>query len=123
MRARIAAISILSALVLGPGTAAAQEPLPNPNADLNQWLSEGRQKSIDDALRSAKEHAAAGRRDEAIADYKKVLGIEPAHPDAMAGLKALGGGSAALPTLTLPSTTGSGGSGSGGGGPFPGGLQ
>ncbi len=83
-------ILMLALLPLGVGTAAAQDQHPNPKALLEQWLESNQQENIEAALRSAKQHAVAGEKDAAIADYRKVLALAPNHPDAVAGLKSLG---------------------------------
>lgn len=133
----ITLVSILAIVPFGLVTAAAQSQHPNPNALLNQWLESNQQENIDAALRSAREHAVKGEKDAAIADYRKVLALAPKHPDAVAGLKALGldDASIASPPPTLappggsPSTSGqnpspppTGGGGGGGGGPLGDGL-
>ncbi len=135
---RTRAITLISMLTLMPislGPAVAQEPHPNPNDLLKQWLEANTQQNIDAALRSAKEHAVKGEKDAAIADYRKVLSLAPDHPEAVAGLKALGLSDAAIasppPKFSLPggsSSTGSKNSssppatGGGGGGPLGDGL-
>jgi hypothetical protein len=121
-------------LSLGP--AVAEEPHPNPDAALNQWQSVEQQRSIDTLLRSAGQHAAAGAKDAAVADYRQVLSLAPNHPDAVTGLKALGLDDASIAApLKLPPSNGSpsGGGpspappsatgGGGGGGIFPNGIQ
>ena len=65
MHTRTAVLSFLAGLLLGLGAAAAQDQLPNPNAELNGLFSEDA--VIDKILRSAQEPAAAGRKAEAIA--------------------------------------------------------
>ncbi len=88
MHPRTAVLSFLAGLLLGLGAAAAQDQLPNPNAELNGLFSEDA--VIDKILRSAQEPAAAGRKAEAIAEYKRVLVLRSDNSDAIAGLKALG---------------------------------
>ncbi|MGD9785843.1 MAG: hypothetical protein AB7U49_14275 [Hyphomicrobiaceae bacterium] len=100
----ITLVSTLAIVPFGLVTAAAQSQHPNPNALLNQWLESNQQENIDAALRSAKAHAVKGEKDAAIADYRKVLALSPKHPDAVAGLKALGldDASIASPLKLLP---------------------
>lgn len=107
-------IAVLATIPLGLGTAAAQEQHPNPNALLEQWLESNQQGNIDAALRSAKQHADKGDKDAAIADYRKVLSLSPGHPDAVAGLKALGLSDASI--AAPPPTFGPAGSSPGAGG-------
>lgn len=129
-------IAIIAVLPLGIGDALAQQPRPNPNALINQWLDTNEQRNIDAALRSAKEHASAGRRDAAIAGYRKALALSPRHPAAVAGLKALGLDDAAIAAPLQPapkpgsidfggskSSTSPARGGGGGGGMFPNGLN
>lgn len=137
MRRRTATfIWIVAIMSAGVGAAAAQTQHPNPNAVLNQWLEGNLQQNIDAALRSARQHAVKGEKDAAIADYRKVLALAPEHPDAVAGLKALGLDDASIasppPTLRPPGGSPKAGSpspspapatgGGGGGGILGGGL-
>lgn len=111
-------VCMLAIVPPGSGAALAQQR-PNPNALLNQWLEINQQNNVDTALQSAKEHAAAGRRDAAIADYRKVLSLEPEHPAAIAGLKALGLGDASIASPPLKLMTPNGNARTGGASPSP----
>lgn len=98
MRRRAIAVTTLATLLLSFGLAAAGAQ--DPHNEISARLS------------SAKEHAAVGERDAAIADYRKVLSLQPRHVEAIAGLKALGVDDASIAApLTLTPLDGSASSG------------
>ena len=119
MRGRATWIAIALPLLFSPVPFALAQGAP----DVRAIMEAQHQEAIDAGLRSAREHAAAGRKEEAIADYRKVLALEPGQPEAVAELKALAGESALLPPLTLSPKSPGGPPPSGGGGGSGPGLQ